>query len=267
MLAAHGSSCIDIGRPSRAVPVTPPCVRVRTRRFGLVEPSNRASVHQMLGGCRAFSIVLHRGPLGPFTVRLRGFTPTLGHEGQLQLGFCRLRPMSRTAYWPLQSVRAFGRSFPVRRAQPFLPFRASVSIEWTDCICLLCPLLTSATRSGHLAVTSVARCDTRQTSRGKFDRLRRTPAGFTTSALDGLGLRDCMPTRPPEAASYPIPVRRAAALFHAAFRPHLAVTPWRFASTSPPSGCAGDFHPQAVEHARHTCICGSTESRPTRMYW
>jgi hypothetical protein len=26
----------------------------------------------------------------------------------------------------------------------------------------------------------------------------------------------------------------------------------RFASTSPPSGCAGDLHPQAVEHARHT---------------
>ncbi len=37
-----------------------------------------------------------------------------------------------------------------------------------------------------------------------------------------------------------------------AFRPHLAVTPLRFASTSPPPGCAGDFHPQAVEHARHT---------------
>src|SRR5258707_13274103 len=28
--------------------------------------------------------------------------------------------------------------------------------------------------------------------------------------------------------------------------------PLRFASTSPPSGCAGDLHPQAVEHARHT---------------
>ena len=25
---------IDIGRPSQAFPVTPPCVRVRTRRFG-----------------------------------------------------------------------------------------------------------------------------------------------------------------------------------------------------------------------------------------
>jgi hypothetical protein len=30
------------------------------------------------------------------------------------------------------------------------------------------------------------------------------------------------------------------------------MTPLRFASTSPPSGFAGDFHPQAVEHARHT---------------
>src|ERR1035437_2633680 len=27
---------------------------------------------------------------------------------------------------------------------------------------------------------------------------------------------------------------------------------WRFAMTSPPSGCQKDFHPQAVEHARHT---------------
>ena len=26
----------------------------------------------------------------------------------------------------------------------------------------------------------------------------------------------------------------------------------RFANTSPPSGCVGDLHPQAVEHARHT---------------
>src|SRR5215472_7312854 len=31
----------------------------------------------------------------------------------------------------------------------------------------------------------------------------------------------------------------------------LGVTPLRFAMTSPPSGCQRDFHPQAVEHARH----------------
>jgi hypothetical protein len=32
---------IDIGEPSRAFPVTPPCVRVRTRRFGWL--SSRSS--------------------------------------------------------------------------------------------------------------------------------------------------------------------------------------------------------------------------------
>jgi hypothetical protein len=30
---------IDIGRRSPAVPVTPPCVRVRTRRFGWFRPA------------------------------------------------------------------------------------------------------------------------------------------------------------------------------------------------------------------------------------
>jgi hypothetical protein len=48
-----------------------------------------------------------------------------------------------------------------------------------------------------------APCDTRspvagtttQTSRGKIDRLRRTPAGFTTPVLDGRGLRDLLLAR------------------------------------------------------------------------
>src|ERR1035438_6540474 len=44
----------------------------------------------------------------------------------------------------------------------------------------------------------------------------------------------------------------ARALLHASFRPHLAVTPLRFANPSPPSGWVEDFHLQAVEHARHT---------------
>jgi hypothetical protein len=38
--------------------------------------------------------------------------------------------------------------------------------------------------------------DTPQTSRGKFDRLPRTAAGFTTSTLDGSGLRDFLLARP-----------------------------------------------------------------------
>ncbi len=38
----------------------------------------------------------------------------------------------------------------------------------------------------------------------------------------------------------------------ASFRRNLTMTPLRVASTSPPPGCTGDLHPQAVKHARHT---------------
>ena len=38
--------------------------------------------------------------------------------------------------------------------------------------------------------------DTGQISRDKTDRLQRATAGFTTSTLDGCGLRDPLPARP-----------------------------------------------------------------------
>jgi hypothetical protein len=52
----------------------------------------------------------------------------------------------------------------------------------------------------------------------------------------------------------PVFVHRAAALLHASFRPHLAMTPLRFANPSPPSDWIEDFHLQAVDHARHTTM-------------
>src|SRR6185369_7132371 len=51
---------------------------------------------------------------------------------------------------------------------------------------------------------------------------------------------------------YPVLVHRATALLHAFSRPHLAMTPLRFANPSPPSGWIEDFHLQAVVHTRHT---------------
>src|SRR3954464_12443226 len=78
------------------------------------------------------------------------------------------------------------------------------------------------------------------------------PPDLQPQALDGYGLRGQSSARPTRAASYPISVRQVAALLRASFRPRLAATPLRFANTSPPSGCVGDLHPQAVEHARHT---------------
>jgi hypothetical protein len=78
------------------------------------------------------------------------------------------------------------------------------------------------------------------------------PPDLQPQALDGYGLRDQLSARPTRAASYPISVRQVATLLHASFRPRLAATPLRFANTSPPSGCVGDLHPLAIEHAPHT---------------
>src|SRR5207244_6752081 len=85
-----------------------------------------------------------------------------------------------------------------------------------------------------------------------FSRLQRTAAGFTSSALDGYGLRGPLPDRPALSASNPVLVHRLALLLHASFRPRLTATPLRFAITSRPSRCEEDLHLQAVEHARHT---------------
>ena len=118
---------------------------------------------------------------------------------------------------------------------------------------LLCPLLTSALRSGRLATSSVPQSGTQRRPP------EVNPTAFTARPPD-LPPRSLMtvdfaissslvrPGRP----RYPVFVHRAAALLHAFFRPHLAVTPLRFANPSPPSGWVKDFHLQAVEHARHT---------------
>ena len=94
--------------------------------------------------------------------------------------------------------------------------------------------------------------DKRQISRGKLDCFPHATAEFTTIAFDGYGLRGRVPARPATYASNPVLVHRLVRLLHASFRPHLTMTPLRFAMTSPPSGCQKDFHLRAVEHARHT---------------
>src|ERR1700750_1667231 len=94
--------------------------------------------------------------------------------------------------------------------------------------------------------------DTKQTSRGKLNRLQCTTAGSTLRVLDGYGLRDQLPARPTLAP-------RIRFLFIGS---HLCSTlpadpasrrqPLRFTSPSPPSGWVEDFHLRAIEHARHT---------------
>ena len=212
----------------------------------------------MCCACRVFEFGRRRDRFDLLRVPARGFTPARHRQGQLELVW-RSRCGHETpdllalSFNPFSgTVRAFGR--------PFLEKMAG----------LLCPLLTSAPRSGPLTGSSVPK-DTVQISRSKADSLRRTPAGFTVLALDGYGLCEWLPARPTSAASYPISVRRVATLLHASFRQSLAVLPLRFASASPPSGYTGDFHPQTVGHVRHTAspygpppaaAAGLTASRP-----
>src|SRR5215469_16745705 len=94
--------------------------------------------------------------------------------------------------------------------------------------------------------------DTKQTSRGKLNRLRCTTAGSTLCALDGYGLRDTSPACPALAPRIRFFVHRLAPLFHASFRPASRREPLRFTNPSPPSGWVEDFHLRAIEHARHT---------------
>src|ERR1700730_7611202 len=159
-------------------------------------------------------------------VRVWGFTPAGHRQGQLELVW-----RSRCSHETSDLL-----------ALSFNPFSGTVR-AFGQRTGLLCPLLTSAPRSGRLATSSVPK-DTMQISRSKPDSLHRTPAGFTTLALDGYGVCDILLARPTSAASYPVSVRRVATLLHASFRQSLAVLPLRFASASPPSGCTGDFHPQ-----------------------
>src|SRR5258708_19091266 len=60
---------------------------------------------------------------------------------------------------------------------------------------------------------------------------------------------------------HPVLVNRLAPLITASSSPRLTTTPLRFSSPSPPPGWTGDFHPQAVEHVRHT------EYSPRRKPW
>jgi hypothetical protein len=53
----------------------------------------------------------------------------------------------------------------------------------------------AAIRSTYVDLSLESETQT-QISRGKIDRLHRTPAGFTTPALDGRGLRDHLLARP-----------------------------------------------------------------------
>jgi len=78
-----------------------------------------------------------------------------------------------------------------------------------------------------------------QVSPGKNIGFPCTLAAFTLPALDRIGLRCSLPTRPAGLASHSVRVPQVAGLLPASFRPHLAMTPLPSANgwcNQPPSG-------------------------------
>ncbi len=172
LIRVESSSNRDRGEPRGSSPPTPPCVRVRTRRFGRLCGWNAGEARSGERR-RALECGVRRFGFGPSGADASGFTHRPLAESQFELDFRPLGQCENSALLALSTVRAFGRYAG-----------------------LLCPLLTSAPRSHALRRAQSGVPDTARTSRGKFGRLPRTPAGFTTPAFDDHGLRGHTPARP-----------------------------------------------------------------------
>ena len=122
---------------------------------------------------RAFKAGFRRTDFGLSGGGIAGFTRSSGSQVQHDLFLLPHRRSEIAALLASSTVQAFGKSLR-----------------------LLCPLLTSPPRSRALRPAQSSSPDTAETSRGKIDRLPRTPAGFTTPVLDGRGLRDHLLARP-----------------------------------------------------------------------
>jgi len=131
---SSGSLKIDIGRPSRAVPVTPPCVRNRTRWFDTIKQVDMG----LICSCRAFGVVSRHCRFNPFCVS-RGITPTFHSEGQFRLN--------------LLVLSLSGHDINVLLASSYRSGLRFITGYWPPNP--LCPLLTSARRSGNLTIASV----------------------------------------------------------------------------------------------------------------
>ena len=127
-------------------------------------------LHELVFGGRAVGGSLRREWFGPWLGGRRPGVhparPAPKARRNVYWIVCRGPLMSRESYWPLPIVRAFDGSLRPCGPWLFLPFRVSVSTERAGGSRLLCPLLTSAFRSGHLTTPSVPLHGTERRSPG-----------------------------------------------------------------------------------------------------
>ena len=138
---------------------------------------------------RAFGLARRLGCFGPLPGIPTGFTRFDLREGQHKLMVLPRNIHETYVLLTTPSVRAFISGNVPMITMPSADFCAAINRPYER--------------------LSPDAPETTQISRGKFDRLRRTPAESTETELDGYGLRGRRPARPPETASYPVLVHRA----------------------------------------------------------
>ena len=146
---------VDAGRPLVAHHGTQRCLYV-------VRVTDR--LHEMRCGCRAFGFGRRRDRFDLLHVPARGFTPVRHRQAQFEL------------VWRSR----FGHETPDLFALSFNPLSGTVR-AFGRRTGLLCPLLTSASRSERLVAFSVPK-DTVQISRSKPDSLHRNPRRIYSSS-------------------------------------------------------------------------------------
>jgi hypothetical protein len=157
-----------------------------------------------------------------------GFTLRSGARVQLALIFLPHGSREITVLLATSTVQAFSGTLPP--TMPSADFCTAVRSPCGD----LSPVAETRRRSPEVRPTAFA---------ARPPDLPPRPLMTMDFAIGGSLVRTGRPR-------YPVFVHRAAALLHAVFRPHLAMTPLRFANPSPPSGWIEDFHLQAVVHTR-----------------
>ena len=179
---------------------------------------------------RAFETGFRRACFGLLAGGASGFTLRVGTQVQFNLIFLPHGSHEIAALLASSTVRAFGGALPP--TMPSADFCAAVRPPYDG----LSPVAGTQRRPPEVRPTAF-------TAR---------PPDLPPRSLMAVDFAiRCSLVRPGRPRD-PVLVHRAAALLHASFRPHLAMTPLRFANPSPPSDWIEDFHLQAVDHARHT---------------
>lgn len=130
---------------------------------------------------------------GPFADKIRGFTPTSFREGQMQLLAPDFLPLCAHELRVLLATpnRSGLQQVVTGPASPAVSPLSGECPNRVDRLPL--PTLPSAdfcAAVSCLTASSVPIWNTAQISRGKPDSFHRTPAGSTSLALNGYGLRD-----------------------------------------------------------------------------